>query len=291
MAAAVRRLGKMGFPVERFIYVYENQPWERALCWQSRRSFPEASLVGYQHAAIPRFMLKFYLAENGESAAPLPDRIVTVGEHTAGLMRSGGYDESMVRVGGAINFPDETVQKAAKERNGTGATGLPNTVLFAASVGLEDAVDLTYKAMDLFGPGDGVDVVIKYHPAMPLSRVAPLIGRPMPTNVKISNDPILDLFKESAVLVYTESSVCFQALATGLPAVHLKPQFDLDMDPLDGASDARLEASNVEELREQVSWLLENREDYVNRNRDRWAELLGDMYGPVNEDSYLAFVD
>ena len=72
-AAAVRRLADRGSQINRIIYVYENHPWERALCWQVRRSLPSATLVGYQHSRVPRMLLNFYLAPGGEKEAPLPD--------------------------------------------------------------------------------------------------------------------------------------------------------------------------------------------------------------------------
>ena len=134
-------------------------------------------------------------------------------------------------------------------------------------------------------------MILKYHPQMP-PRIRTDIDRiSLPKNVTVSEEPILGLMSRSSILIYSGSTVTVQALALGLPAIHVKPQFDLDRDPLDGAKSVRLEAAGIEELREKVHWLLANREEYITQNRDSWKSLTESVYGPVTEDSYRAFVD
>ena len=289
LVALVRRWRALGWQIDRIIYVYENQPWERALCWQVRRSFPEAALVGYQHSTIPRLLLKFYLAEGGEREAPLPDRVVTVGQLTADQMRSDGHRPDQVLVGGALQM--DGLYTADLNDGLSPVIGDVPSVLFAASVGLEDTADFWQTAVELFGEEEGIKVVLKFHPSMPRSKVESLVKQQMPPYVEITDDPIIDLFQRCSVLVYTESSVCFQALAFGLPAIHLRPQFDLDMDPLENAPEARLQASGLDELREKVLWLLEHRTEYVAAHREQWDRLVEQMYGPLTEGSYRAFID
>ena len=92
-------------------------------------------------------------------------------------------------------------------------------------------------------------------------------------------------------MVYTSSTVCLQALAIGLPLVHFLPRFGLDLDPLEAEPEARLEATELGELRRETRWALEHREEYIESHRERWNLLVDDMYGPVTEQTYLAFVD
>ena len=92
-------------------------------------------------------------------------------------------------------------------------------------------------------------------------------------------------------MVYTGSTVSVQAMALGLPAVHLRPQFDLDLDPLEAVPEVRLEAVGLEELREKVDWLLEHRDEYIAEHRESWSGLVDDMYGAVTEESFRQFVD
>jgi len=107
----------------------------------------------------------------------------------------------------------------------------------------------------------------------------------------VSNESITQLMGTSAVLVYSASSVGVQALALGLPAVHLRTQFEFNMDPLEGIPEARLEATGLEDLREKVRWLLEHGEEYIAQHRDQWNWLVEDIYGPVTEETIRAFVE
>lgn len=288
LAALTRRWAAMGATIERIIYVYENQPWECALCWGARRYLPETALVGYQHARVPKLMMRYYLAPGGESEAPLPDRIVTVGNHTAQLLSASGYRPGQVQVGGSLQITQNGARSDSKNPD-LGSYG--DFVLIACSNGLEESEELVYLAAQLFGEEEQVHVVVKCHPIMPFERLRGFTSADLPQNVEVSNEPLSDLMLKSSVMVYSGSTVCVEALALELPVVHLRPQFDLDLDPLEAVPDVRLEATGLEELRHQVRWLLDHRTEYIAQHRQRWREVVRQIYEPVTEESYLAFVN
>ena len=113
----------------------------------------------------------------------------------------------------------------------------------------------------------------------------------MPEHVQVSEKPINELMLQASVMVYSGSTVCLQALALGLPIVHVKPRFDFDLDPLDSAPIARLEAEGIEQLRERVHWVLENRQEYIAGKQLVWEELVSDIYGPIEDNVIHAFLD
>ena len=289
MAAALRRLAEVGSEINRIIYVYENQPWERALCWEARRSLPATTLVGYQHARAPRMLLNFFLAPGGEKEAPLPDRVVTVGEHTARMFSSDGYDPEKVRTGGA--FQPLGSYAPAPAVISTQAPEDVTSVLVAPSMGRGEARELVELAIRLYDEYQGVRVVIKCHPSMSFSSITGSDGRELPGHVTVSEDPIDTLMAKSSAMIYTSSTVCVQAMAMGVPMVHLCRQFGLDLDPLESEPDTRLDAMGLGDLRDKVLWLLEHREEYIESHREKWNSLVGQMYGPVTEQTYLAFVE
>jgi len=284
----IRRWKSLGFQITRFIHIYENQPSERALCWQARQSYPEASIVGYQHARVPRQLLNFNLAPGGEAKAPLPDRIVTVGNLTARVLCKNGYPSDRVRVGGALQLQSLTEQKPS---NTDPMADDQLIVLVAPGDSIEEAVELVYMAANLFGDDRGIQVVLKCHPEMPFQRVKGLIGRDLPDNVLVSDEPILELLSRTSAMVYSSTTVAVQALALGVPVVHVASRFGIDMDPLETVPDLRLEATGLEQLREQVLWLLEHREYYISERKQEWSRLVKDMYGPVTQETIHAFVD
>ena len=291
MVALVRRWAGMGASIQRMVYIYENQPWERALCWQAQRSLPATTMVGYQHARLPRMLLAWYLAQGGEPKAPLPHRIVAVGRHTAELMTSDGYDTSQlqIKVGGALQMQE--LFDLRDHANGVHPADISPSVLFGLSASFEETAELVEMAIHLFDENEGVRVVIKCHPIMPFESVSDLVGEQLPKHVTVSKEPIMQLMLKSSVMVYSGSTICVQAIALGTPVVYVSPQFDLGMDPLEAVPEARLEASGLEELRERVRWVIHHHEQYVTENRDRWNRLVDEMYTPVTEEGLLAFVE
>ena len=289
VSALVRRWAKIGCPISRMIYVYENQPWERALCWQAKRSLPDTVLVGYQHANVEKLFLNFHLAPGEESIAPLPDHVITVGQQISKLLSSNGYKPNQVRVGGALQT--QGLLQGTSRAWEPDSFGHNAKVLVATSDGLAEAAELVDLAVRLFDSGQGVKVVLKCHPGLPFEKISKLNSLSLPEHVELSDEPITGLMPDSSLMVYSGSSVCFQALALGLPVIHLRPQFDFDLDPLEATPEARLEAAGLEELRQKVSWLLENRAEYVAEHQEDWHHVVQEMYGPITEETYRAFVE
>ena len=76
----------------------------------------------------------------------------------------------------------------------------------------------------------------------------------------------------------------------GLPVIHLRRQFDFDLDPLEGYNESHLIATGVEDLRSKVDWLIENREEYVKEHTATWDTIVDDLYGAITDDAVKVFV-
>lgn len=287
MTHLVRRWGKWSPSIARIVYMYENQPWERAICWQAKRSLPNAKLMGYSPTPVSKLLLNFFLAPGEAKIAPLPDRIVTVGKRSARLYSSDGYDPESVKVGGALRMQDlEALGSYDQQR----PPAQDRFVLVAPSIGLDETAELAYMAAHLFDEDAGVRVVLKCHPMLPFERVRKLIGAPLPPHVQISDEPIKDLILKSSVMIYSNSSVCIDSLALGVPVVNLRPRFDISLDPLEDFPDLRPEATGLADLQEKVRRILEHRDEHIALHRDGWAQMAADMYSPVTPESIEAFI-
>jgi len=283
----VRRWAEWSPSVSRIIYMYENKPWERAVCWQAKRSLPDTTVVGYSPTPVSKLLLNFFLAPGEAKIAPLPDRFVTVGELPARILSSGGYDTETVAVGGALRMQD--LDELRSPEGAPAATNGP-VVLLAPTLGVEETAELAYMAAHLFEEGDGVRVILKCHPMMPFEYISEHIGSSLPSHVEIKDEPINDLILKSSVMIYSTSTVCIEALALGIPVINLRPQFDISLDPLEEFPDLRPVAAGLNDLREKVNWLLEHREEHIVENREAWTRMVADMYSPVTQESIRAFI-
>lgn len=289
MAALIRRWVALDITVPRIIYLYENQPWERALCWATRRLMPGTVLVAYQHARLPRFLLKYFLALGEEAIQPQPHKVLTMGSCNARLLCENGHSPARIKVGGALRQQ----RFLSVSRNGVkaGPTPCKPVVLVALSIEWDETEDLLDKIGEAFMGSENVQVVVKPHPRLPFRKIRARLGSQMPVHIQVSEKPLTDLLISSSVLVYGASTVCIEALALGVPAIHVRPQFITDRDPLGEARDVRLEAPRADELREKVFWLIQHRDEYIARQRERWQAVVQDMFGLVTEETYRTFVE
>jgi hypothetical protein len=290
-AAFIRQLSRLGCSPTHIIYLFENHPWERALCWEVKRRMSDTVLVGYRHSASPSLSMHFHLAPGGEQESPLPDKLVTIGKYGARGLAEEGHHHGRVRVGGAFHMQALPAADTIGPGSGNGSTGdYARTVLIGTSIGPE-AEELAHISANLFTEDDGIRVILKCHPLLPVEKIRGLDRERFSGHRLLSDEPIMELMQKCSLMIYSVSSVCIQALALGLPLIHMRPQINLQMDPLESAPDARLEANSLEDLQDKVRWLLDHREEYIVEHQQQWKKLAGDIYGPVTEESVHAFVD
>ena len=91
-------------------------------------------------------------------------------------------------------------------------------------------------------------------------------------------------------MIYSTSTVCIEALAVETPVVNLRPQFGINLDPLEDFPSLRPDAAGLEDLREKVNWVLEHQKEHVAQNKDAWANMVKDMFSPVTSESIQAFI-
>jgi hypothetical protein len=284
----VRQWKARGLNVGKVIYPFENHAWERVLCMAMARFYPEAKLVAFQPARVPMFLTNYFIAESEQDLTPLPNRIVTNGAYTARLLRPA-YGDGLVVEGGSLRH------QYLFNGNGGGEGPLargkrPFVILATPSIGNDEALELVWKVYQAFKDLPEFNVIIKCHPSRSFSRLAKALGLPpLPQHFSVSTLPLKDLLATSHLVVYTSSTTSVEAVAYGLPLLHVRLDHDFDMDPLEFSPHLRKSVSLPEELVEGVRQALDPAREARGEQYHLGRAVVDDMFGPVTEDTFKLF--
>jgi hypothetical protein len=241
---AGKRLGSRIGPRD-VVYPFENHSWEKLFCLGLRESSPKTKLLGYAHATVPPLELSYSRSVEHEAGMPLPDVILVNGTRSRELLAGSGFDPGRIVVAGAFRYPG--IQRAA----GTPRDEPGHTILIATMVTFEESLELLSTCIRAFPGAGGPDIVVKCHPTLPFGSLAPYLP-PLPRGMTVSGEPIGTLLTEAGVLVYGgTSTVVLEALAKGVPWIHVRSGLSLDLDIFAG-TDLERSVSTPEELREEA---------------------------------------
>jgi hypothetical protein len=295
-AAAARVLGratarwrKAGINFSRAIYPFENHAWERGLTLAWRRVSPTTRLVGFQHPRPARLLLSYHLGPAEDTRAPLPDRIVTSGELASKLLAAWGLPSDRLLTGGAIRQAD-LLRRTAGPTPQPRASTAPPKVLLAMPIGLDEAAEALMISLEAFGGRPQYRLVVRCHPSNPLPKVLGALGiSELPSGAVEGAGDLADLLSCSDVVVYTTSTASLEAVASGVPVVHLETFSTLDMDALEQEPGARPTVASADELRFAVASIVADRERFVRERWPLWQRLVAGYFAPVGEETYRAF--
>ncbi len=250
----VASLADAGVRPRRVIHPWHGQSWEQALAWSIRRHMPEASIVGYDVGTFSRMYLSTFPARNELGRRPLPYRVVTSGVMARDMLTCDGLPADMVRAGCSLRFPELAAEPDDRDHHSGNMGKCPVIILVAPSIGFGDSIDLIVKAIHAFGGSRDIELVVKIHPLVPVEGVVRGIGNlSRHVNVRFSDEPPVELLSSAQILLYTHTTVCFDALGQGVMPVFVRSENDLHMDKLGSAPEVRKTATTPDDLRRVVA--------------------------------------
>lgn len=279
-----RNMKKDGEKIDRLIYTFEGTSWEKIFCHSAKKYFPNARIIGYQHAAVSSMQLNHFIAPEEVGKTPLPDVIITSGEYMHEKLISAGYPREMIIQGGTIRF---AYLYDKKSNNRTTF----KRVLITTSINKIEAVELIRKCILGLGGNFDYDVVIKCHPHMRYSLVKDDVGLALPNNFKISEEPVSELFEGSDFLVYTDSTTALEAIFLGVFPIHLEIELGLDMDKLDFDTSTRESFGTPKELAEVMAQIKNKAPDEIRKIRTERQKKITKLLGKATEQTYRIFLN
>lgn len=283
---AVKRWKNAGIAIETFIFPYENQVWEKAYCLSLRKYYPSTRIIGYQHSTVSNMLLNHFFAREELPVLPFPDKLITTGRYTEKLFKESGYDPSKVICGGAIRYvyllKKKNIHKRKEDKN--------PVILVAPSIDRNETIDLVWKVTRAFGQKKMYTVVFKFHPDCPYRFIAKEIGT-LPNHFIISEQPADKLLQDSSLLIYNITATSIEALALGVPVLHIKSDFVIDRDSLaDFPASVRESVSTADEILKAAERLIKIDEHELARKKQLWSKVVAELFAPVDENTFDLFL-
>jgi hypothetical protein len=282
----VEQLARTGVAPELVVHTFEGHAWEQVLAGAVHRHLPDTRVIGCDNLNMTRFALSRFPAAAELGLRPLPDRIVTNGRVPRDALVAEGVPESMVAAGCAIRHA-----RLFAPRNSVRETGANQpVVLVATDASFDRSVELVVKAVEAFGSDDAWKLVVKCHPLVATHTVEAFVRTTTGVDGIYVDRPFGELLSGAGVLLYTYSSVCYEALAAGVPPVFVQGETDLDLDQLEPFPDLRWTARTAAELRAAARAILDLEPAERAAWQERAREALRATLTPVTPDCVEAFL-
>lgn len=280
---AVRSLSR-SLKIKQFYYPFENRAFEKMAILSIKENSPKTRIVGNQHASISMRHTNFFLSKNEVSITPLPDIIMSMGEATKDILERFG------------NFPKETLRLGCALRHGLGSDHVRtkrssvHNILVVLATGLDEYVKVLLFLNDAVGRDKNYEIRIRPHPVFDLDHAIKITGK---LNFEFSNmagRTIEECMKWADVVVYVHSTVAIEALAQGLPVLHLKIDNTLNPDPLFDFNEFKWTINSASDLLPVLSNINRmERADFTARQDGARRYVKRYLY-PVNEECLEKFL-
>lgn len=271
------------YPINRYLYTYENNPWERLSLLALRKHLPSVKCIGYQHSVVPLASINLLLGKHESLYAPNPNEIITTGEVTKNLLSSWPHNRLNYYAGVALRYQYlyKLEQKSEKcERR-----------LLVVLEGVSQVVEMVNYVNAQAESMSGWDILIRAHPALPLKDLANLnqsIFKKL--NIKISGSHSTnDDITHSSVVMYWGSTVGVEALMFGKPLIHFDVQGPCNYDPLLLFNDLKWCVKKSDSLNSILSKIEKLSESELQKRQQKGREFVSSYFRTTAHESLNLF--
>ena len=242
-----RRL--LSYKPRAFIYVFENQSWEKVCCKVLRPA--SVTLIGVQGSGFSPFFLNFFPTEIDARKQPMPDAIFTVGDLFSRYLQTFGNYKIPIQTFAAARFPYPVVDSKF-------LVAMPNTnyisrVLYAFSVHIDQYQAILSDLIRAF-EGSGIEVDLKLHPQFRTETIAGF--NRLPHGFKVVSSIHMDQLSATYdCIIFNDNSFGIEAIISGVKSY----QYDREGAFIDERLfyfdlwDAQIDFAGLNELRSQIA--------------------------------------
>lgn len=272
------------------LYLWENQPWEKALLW-AWKDGGQGRLIGCQHTTLQFLDLRSFedcRSYNGPYSAPIPDLLAVNGTGALKMLREVGFPENRQVITEALRY----LYFGSQGSPATAELPKKKSLLVVTSVIPGETTEQLRLLGDAAQQGalqDYAEVMIKPHPFCPVDDILAEVSPELQVN--LVNTPLNELWEQAAV-VYAGNwtSAGLEAASRGLPVfVHLTED-SLNLSPLrnwPGAVFVATVRELVEALESPQPAVSKPGYFRITKQLTSWQKMLGGALG-TDEDSFIS---
>jgi hypothetical protein len=213
------------FSIKTFVYTFENHLWERMTIEGIHNSSCNTKIVGYAHATVNRMYLCYSLSAPEKKIIPIPDIILVNGPRSKECLVESGFENNIIQIIGSLRFGNFTsINKRKIFKN---SKNNPK-ILVVLSCDLDRSLEMVFKCVKAFSDIDELSIIFKLHPISNPKSLMQSIGE-IPKKFTFSSQPINTLFNSVNLVIYSDSTASVEAASMGIPLLHVKSDFLLDI--------------------------------------------------------------
>lgn len=247
--------------MEHLMHPFENYSWEKLTQLAVRQSGDDIPVTSFQHAQVARSSVKFMVGPYEADAFHFPRKIVTLGEVTADyLVRHMGYPKKRVVTGCALrqDYQADQAVLTRKKRKRI----LVQLWSFGRSI---DILRFVYES-GIYTRGFRVSV--NTHPCHRIEKLEPYLDFDVHQVFRVNRENFHQSFETSDLLIYHGSTASLDAMARGLPVIHINLEEWISSDPLFQFGEFKWEVHHPSELEPVVEEIFHlDDETYYNKQK------------------------
>ena len=269
-----KNLKKSGFQIDKFIYLFENQPWEKACIAGIRKFYPECKVIAFKHTTVPQFMLAHFPTKIEIRKMPVPDKIICCGESCYNTLYPYWSDKCQLERGPALRHSYLFDKKNEFVKS--------NSIGAALSINVNENIEFLDVILKAARKIDA-QFCIKFHPAANNEILIRQLKLANLSNVKIFDGIPDEFLSQLGVMVFTATDLSVQAALGGIPVICYMPMAKLDMNPVNDSFISR-------KVYDDMS-LCEALQDILLGANKFKTPSLGNYYNKIDENKLLCFLN
>jgi len=286
MYYSIMRLAQAGLKFDRIIYPFENQPWEKILCYAVRQFMPQTTLIGYMHTMSLPNLVRMFPGRYESKNMPQPDFIFTTGKLTADELKKFWPPEKIVE-NCALRYQylfsenfKKTTEIQPQQTRMQQKQNLKTNILLALSGDYKKSLEMIRIVYNAFRDTNDFNIIIKPHPTYNLNvydlqtyginiNYKNNLQKQNSSNFEITIKPVAELLPDCSIVITAESTVGLEGIKVGCVMIELETQDFIPLSRLEYANEIKIIVKTADDLLEKtkeiLNWSTTQKNEYLQK--------------------------
>lgn len=287
----LQRLKKKRYPLNAIAYPFENNQPEKLLILATKKYYPEATLLAFQHTVWLKEQTAHQLLPEEKKYFPLPHKIIYSGKRYRSILQDCGFGEELLLAGPNLRYTEVNTMTAGAEAHlsSSGKNRILVILNFSMSVSQEVFYKLAKALLTLERP---YQLIIKAHPLNQRDQLERYLRARDLNHFEFVEGRVQKHILESDVVIMPAASVTnLETLALGKPLIRVSTDNTFDFDPLWEDYPLGNFARTPEEIRSQLIKAFTLEEDKKRELVQFGKSIVTDYFEPVTEQNMDVFLN
>ncbi len=285
----IKNLYKSNYKIKSFIGWWENLQIDKSYYFSLNKFYPNTNTSGYLGYSPRNMELQLQVTDSEINFNVVPKNIFVIGDKIKDKYYLNNNKNINIQVAPAFRY--SYLRNLRIKRSNNEYTNM----LISLPVSIKHSIYILDMLLKLNNKINykKFNYTIKPHPLINIKKLLKIYENKLPNNYSFTQEPLLNFFEDSDIVISSMSIVLLEAMSLGIPVIEINRDEPFDLSGIPHHINPLIweKINNYDELEKSIEKFTHQKISCIDQYQQIGNEILKNYFEPINRDKIYKLLD